>query len=77
MSFYDDMTYRCEHWHPGDYSKFKFVDNDVMFQHSSPYSSSWTRFSEDSKINKHQLIRDAYNNAINRLIEEAMKLETI
>ncbi len=33
MSVYEDGTYRCKDWEPGDYSEWKIDNGDFYFKH--------------------------------------------
>jgi hypothetical protein len=73
--FYEDMTYRCSHWKPDDYSQWKIEDGRFWFNHcEGTGGAGWqvsTRTNDDKRIVHLQTM---YNDAITKMMEEAFNL---
>jgi len=68
--FYEDMTYRCDHWRDNDYTEFTFVENDILFKHSG--AREWASFIE-ANVPRHFIakIKRLYDEYTTQIMEEA------
>lgn len=76
-NFYDDNTYRCDHWGRKDYSGWKLEDGRFWFNHHlgmGDYDNSWLVANGEVNGDDVKEIRRLYDEAITRLMEEAFKL---
>ena len=67
--FYDDYTYRCDHWRSDDFSSIKIVDNDVLFKHSD--SLYWGSMQAEMPKGDIDTIKCEYEKYTYKIMEEA------
>jgi len=72
QSFYDDWTYRCDDWLPGQYSLYKFEDGKVLYNH--PWHQARNDWWGHWDLEKGRDIISTYNELMFGIMEKAFGL---
>jgi hypothetical protein len=74
--YYDDMTYRCDHWKENDYSDLKFEGPILMIRHANMthFMDPVSAGQETQFLEKAGRVRAAYEIYWSKKLEEAFDL---